>query len=67
VQLGRERDLNNLVFLEEMRVKAEKWTAERTLTILDHLAETRDALERNVQPALAFESLLITVVTGRKP
>jgi DNA polymerase-3 subunit delta' len=50
-----------------MRVKAEKWTAERTLTILDHLAETRDALERNVQPALAFESLLITVVTGRKP
>ncbi|GGF46596.1 DNA polymerase III subunit delta' [Microbacterium sorbitolivorans] len=67
VQLGRENALINLEYLDEMRVKAEKWTPERTLTILDHLAETRVALERNVQPALAFESLLLTVVTGRKP
>lgn len=67
MQLGRENALINLEYLDEMRVKAEKWTPERTLTILDHLAETRDALERNVQPALAFESLLITVVSGRKP
>lgn len=67
LQLGRDGELINLEYREEMRVKAEKWTAERTLTILDHIAETREALERNVQPALAFESLLLTVVTGRKP
>lgn len=67
VQLGRESELINLEYLDGIRVKAEKWTAERTLTILDHIAETRESLERNVQPLLAFESLLITVVTGRKP
>ena len=66
VQLGREKDLINLEYLDEMRAKAEKWTPERTLLILDHVAETRENLERNVQPALALESLLITVVTGRK-
>ena len=66
VQLGREKDLINLEYLDEIRAKAEKWTPERTLLILDHVAETRENLERNVQPALALESLLITVVTGRK-
>ena len=67
LQLGRDDELINLEYRDEMSAKAEKWTADRTLTILDHIAETRDALERNVQPALAFESLLLTVVTGRKP
>jgi DNA polymerase-3 subunit delta' len=40
---------------------------ERTLVVLDHLAETREALERNVAPLLALESLLVTVTSGRKP
>ena len=50
-----------------MRRVAEAKSAAHTLTVLEHLSETRDALDRNVQPALALESLLITVITGRKP
>jgi len=46
---------------------AAAWSVERTLVVLDHLAETREALERNVAPLLALESLLVTVTSGRKP
>ena len=67
LQLGRDVDLVNVEYIDEMRQVAEARPATHTITVLDHLAETRAALGQNVQPALALESLLITVVTGRRP
>ncbi|WOF24088.1 DNA polymerase III subunit delta' [Microbacterium betulae] len=67
LQLGREDGLINLELLDDLRSLASAWKPQRTLTVLDHIAETRDALEKNVQPTLALESLLVTVVSGRKP
>lgn len=63
----RDADIINLELIEDLRELAARWPADRTLTVLDHIAETRDALEQNVQPTLALESLLVTVVSGRKP
>lgn len=67
LQLGRTAGLINVEFLDEMREIAERWDPGRALAVLDHLSETRDALGHNVQPTLALESLLITIVSGRKP
>lgn len=67
LQLGRETGIINVEYIDDMRRVAEAKSAAHTLTVLEHLSETRDALDRNVQPALALESLLITVITGRKP
>ncbi|MGO3555077.1 MAG: DNA polymerase III subunit delta' C-terminal domain-containing protein, partial [Microbacterium gubbeenense] len=67
LQLGRETDIINSEYLDEMRRISEAKSATHTLTVLEHLSETRDALGHNVQPALALESLLVTVITGRKP
>ncbi|WP_456283662.1 DNA polymerase III subunit delta' [Microbacterium sp. JZ101] len=66
LQLGREEGLINLELLDDLRALAGAWKPERTLVVLDHIAETRDALEKNVQPTLALESLLVTIVSGRK-
>ncbi|NHI17551.1 DNA polymerase III subunit delta' [Microbacterium excoecariae] len=66
-QLGREEGMINRELADDIRQVAQAWRPRRALTILDHIAETRAALERNVQPALALESLLVTVVSGRKP
>ena len=66
LQLGREEGLINLELLGDLRALAGAWKPERTLVVLDHIAETRDALEKNVQPTLALESLLVTIVSGRK-
>ncbi|WP_110588387.1 DNA polymerase III subunit delta' [Microbacterium suaedae] len=67
LQLGRTEGIINAEYIDEMRETAERWAPGRALTVLDHLSETRDALGHNVQPTLALESLLITIVSGRKP
>lgn len=66
LQFGRD-DLINRELAEPLSSVAAAWPVERTLTVLDHLADTRDSLERNVAPLLAVESLLVTVASGRKP
>lgn len=67
LQLGREEGLINIELLDDVRRVAETWKPQRTIIVLDDVAETRTLLAHNVQPALAIESLLITVVSGRKP
>jgi DNA polymerase-3 subunit delta' len=67
LQYGRADDLINRELTEDLTGLAAAWPVERTLVVLDHLAETREALERNVAPTLALESLLVTVASGRKP
>ncbi|GAA1546436.1 DNA polymerase-3 subunit delta' [Microbacterium ginsengiterrae] len=67
LQYGRGDDLINRELRAELDGLAAAWPVERTLVVLDHLAETREALERNVAPTLALESLLVTVASGRKP
>ena len=66
LQFGRD-DLINRELAEPLSAMAAAWPVERTLTVLDHLADTRESLERNVAPLLAVESLLVTVASGRKP
>lgn len=67
LQFGRDDVLINAELAPELAALAAAWRPERTLVVLDHLAETREALERNVAPALALESLLVTVTSGRRP
>ncbi|WP_246286270.1 DNA polymerase III subunit delta' [Microbacterium pseudoresistens] len=67
LQFGRRDGLINRELGDDLAALADAWPPARTLVVLDHLAETRDALERNVAPLLALESLLITVTSGRKP
>ncbi|UJP10395.1 DNA polymerase III subunit delta' [Microbacterium sp. KUDC0406] len=67
LQYGRGDDLINRELEAELRGLAESWPIERTLTVLDQLADTRESLERNVAPLLALESLLMTVTSGRTP
>ncbi|MDR2998077.1 MAG: DNA polymerase III subunit delta' [Microbacterium sp.] len=67
LQYGRGDDLINRELEDDLRRLAETWPIERTLIVLDHLADTRESLERNVAPLLALESLLVTVTSGRTP
>ncbi|WP_426181256.1 DNA polymerase III subunit delta' [Microbacterium sp. TWP3-1-2b2] len=67
LQYGRADDLINRELRDDLTAMAQAWPVTRTLIVLDHLAETREALERNVAPTLALESLLVTVASGRKP
>ncbi|MGL3151461.1 DNA polymerase III subunit delta' [Microbacterium sp. A82] len=67
LQFGRADDLINRELHDDLSALATAWPVERTLVVLDHLAETRESLERNVAPTLALESLLVTVASGRKP
>jgi DNA polymerase-3 subunit delta' len=67
LQFDRGDVLINAELAPELAALAGAWQPERTLVVLDHLAETREALERNVAPALALESLLVTVTSGRRP
>ena len=67
LQFGRDADLINTELEAELRALAAAWTPERTLTVLDRITETRRNLEQNAAPALALESMLITVATGRTP
>ncbi len=66
LQHGRERGIINLEMIDELRALAREWTQERTLRVLDHLSDVRQAIEQNAQPALALESLLVTVVSGNR-
>lgn len=66
LQYGRA-GLINVELESELRALADAWEPARTLTVLDRVAETRRNLEQNVAPALALESLLITVTSGRTP
>ncbi|GAA1995060.1 DNA polymerase III subunit delta' [Microbacterium pumilum] len=67
VQFGRDGELINLELEPELRSVAGAWSAERTLTVVDRIAETRRNLEQNAAPALALESMLVTVASGRTP
>ncbi|MFK3678337.1 DNA polymerase III subunit delta' [Microbacterium sp. NPDC090218] len=67
LQFGRGDDLINSELRPELESLAAAWPETRTLVVLDHLAETRQSLERNVAPLLALESLLVTITSGRKP
>ncbi|MFJ4999651.1 DNA polymerase III subunit delta' [Microbacterium sp. NPDC088619] len=67
LQFGREDELINRELREDLAALAAAWPQTRTLVVLDHLADTRQSLERNVAPLLALESLLVTVTSGRTP
>ena len=67
LQYRQNGDLINREMAAELTAVSESWSIERTLVVLDQLAETRASLERNVAPLLAVESLLVTVSSGRKP
>ncbi|OAN36640.1 DNA polymerase III subunit delta' [Microbacterium sp. H83] len=67
LQFGRDDALINRELRDELAALAAAWPETRTLVVLDHLAETRQSLERNVAPLLALESLLVTVTSGRTP
>ncbi|MFK4760493.1 DNA polymerase III subunit delta' [Microbacterium sp. ZW T5_45] len=67
LQFGRGDDLINRELRDELTALAQAWPEQRTLIVLDHLADTRQALERNVAPLLALESFLVTVTSGRTP
>jgi DNA polymerase-3 subunit delta' len=64
-QFGRDTDLINRELTAEIEALAAAWTPQHTLTVLDSIALTRTNLQGNAAPALALESMLITVATGR--
>lgn len=67
LQFGRGEDLINRELAGDLSALASAWSATRTLAVLDHIAQTRESLVRNVSPILAIESLLVTVTSGRTP
>lgn len=67
LQFGRDHDLVNRELESDLRALAATWSPERTLTVLDRIAETRRNLDQNVAPVLALESMLVTVASGRTP
>lgn len=67
LQFGRDGDLINRELAADLAALAAAWTPNRTLIVLDHIAQTRESLVRNVSPILAIESLLVTVTSGRTP
>ncbi|MFK4788458.1 DNA polymerase III subunit delta' [Microbacterium sp. ZW T5_56] len=67
MQFGRTDGLINVELAADARARTEQWTPQRTLTVLDAITATREALQQNAAPVLAIESLLITVGTGRTP
>lgn len=66
LQFGRD-DIINRELEPALRALAGAWTPQRTLTVLDRITDTRRNLEQNAAPALALESLLVTVASGRTP
>lgn len=67
LQFGRDTDMINRELGADLAALAQAWTPERTLTVLDRIAATRANVEANAAPALALESMLITVATGQTP
>ncbi|RCS61785.1 DNA polymerase III subunit delta' [Microbacterium sp. JB110] len=66
LQHDRQEGIINLEVIDDLRRVAGEWSQERTLRVLDHITDTRAAIEQNAQPALALESLLVTVVSGNR-
>ena len=66
-QFGRTDDMINRELEGDISFVASAWPPERTLAVLDAIADTRDAIEQNAAPLLALESLLVTITTGRTP
>jgi DNA polymerase-3 subunit delta' len=67
LQFGRDADLINRELEPDLRALAAAWTPERTLTVVDRIAATRENVELNAAPTLALESMLVTVASGRIP
>lgn len=67
LQFGRDTELINRELEPDLRAVAQSWTPERTLAVVDRIAETRRNVEQNAAPALALESMLVTVASGRTP
>ena len=67
VQFGRADELINRELEPELQSLAAAWPVDRTLVVVDRIAETRENLEQNVAPTLALESMLVTVASGRTP
>ncbi|MGL4257291.1 MAG: DNA polymerase III subunit delta', partial [Microbacterium sp.] len=67
LQFGRDADLINRELEPELRALAAAWAPERTLTVVDRIAVTRENVELNAAPTLALESMLVTVASGRIP
>jgi DNA polymerase-3 subunit delta' len=65
IQFGRDSELINRELEPELRAVAAAWSIDRTLIVVDRIAETRRNLEQNVAPVLALESMLVTVASGR--
>lgn len=65
LQFGRDDDLINRELADALAALAAAWTAPRTLVVLDAISATRTNLEGNAAPALALESMLVTVASGR--
>lgn len=65
IQFGRDADLINRELEPDLRAVAAAWSIDRTLVVVDRIAETRRNLEQNVAPILALESMLVTVASGR--
>jgi DNA polymerase-3 subunit delta' len=67
LQFERDSELINSELEPDLRALAASWDVERTLTVVDRIAETRANLEQNAAPTLALESMLVTVASGRIP
>lgn len=67
IQFGRDDSLINRELEGDLRARCEQWEPQRTITVLDAISATREAVQQNAAPLLALESLLITVGTGRTP
>lgn len=65
LQFARDTGLINVELEAELRSLAAAWTPPRTLVVMDAIAQTRRNLEQNAAPALALESMLVTVASGR--
>jgi DNA polymerase III subunit delta' len=67
LQFRRDDVLINRELEPDLRGLATAWSPERTLTVVDRIAQTRENLELNAAPTLALESMLVTVASGRIP
>ncbi|WP_404446440.1 DNA polymerase III subunit delta' [Microbacterium marinum] len=64
-QFGQDAAPINVELAPEIDALAAAWSPQRTLAVIDAIAHTRTNLQGNAAPALALESMLITVATGR--
>nr|HMQ39035.1 DNA polymerase III subunit delta' C-terminal domain-containing protein [Micropruina sp.] len=65
IQTGVAAELINADLRAEIETMARRDPPEATLRRIDAILACREALEGNVAPLLAMESLLVSVATGR--